>query len=353
LTRIASGLNQFTTTIERKSLLRDSNFDFVNTPVQSFASSIRRADFLSRPALDPFLPRKYDQASSLTLYKRDAAAVMLEKPLFKRSDVKVLFVGLPCGITHIIGPEETYVKIEITRRNKDTGEYGRGGTPPAEDKKVVKYFDAFLFCSPEKVLAEDRSASFTPMQPDRSRGTINTTLFRVNEEPTLFSTSLPTLSETISLETTGTVDVDITDYTVKCTFLSREGLFKDLGVSSSSNALDAVKENTVVDYLLKSHRREMSGLDFDEAVFTTSSTAFNPRVPDNMDELAARAYSELSTTLITSERALNPENLASDVRKLELVSRSPAIRSNVYRDLCERTNIFDRVFAVPISLGQF
>jgi hypothetical protein len=72
-----------------------------------------------------------------------------------------------------------------------------------------------------------------------------------------------------------------------------------------------------------------------------------------MDELAARAYSELSTTLITSERALNPENLASDVRKLELVSRSPAIRSNVYRDLCERTNIFDRVFAVPISLGQF
>ena len=140
---------------------------------------------------------------------------------------------------------------------------------------------------------------------------------------------------------------------MKCTFLSREGLFKDLGVSSSSNALDAVKENTVVDYLLKSHIREMSGLDFDEAVFTTSSTAFNPRVPDNMDELAARAYSELSTTLITSERALNPENLASDVRKLELVSRSPAIRSNVYRDLCERTNIFDRVFAVPISLGQF
>ena len=353
LTRIAAGLQYFTTENQSASFLRNSNFDFINTPVQSFSSSIRRADFLSRPALDPFLPRKYDQASSLTLYKRDAAAVMLEKPLFKRSDVKVLFVGLPCGITHIIGPEETYVKLEITRRNKDTGEYGRGGTPPTEDKKVVKYFDAFLFCSPEKVLAEDRSASFTPMQPDRSRGTINTTLFRVNEEPTLFSTSLPTLSESISLETTGTVDVDITDYTVKCTFLSREGLFKDLGVSSSSNALDAVKENTVVDYLLKSHIREMSGLDFDEAVFTTSSTAFNPRVPDNMDELAARAYSELSTTLITSERALNPENLASDVRKLELVSRSPAIRSNVYRDLCERTNIFDRVFAVPISLGQF
>jgi hypothetical protein len=96
----------------------------------------------------------------------------------------------------------------------------------------------------------------------------------------------------------------------------------------------------------------MSGLDFDESVFTTSSIAFNPKVPDNLDELARRAYSELAAVLITSSRSQDPERLASDIRRLEVISRSPAMRSNSYRDLCERSTIFDRVFAIPIALGQ-
>ena len=355
LFRISQGLESFVTQSQRDSLLRDGKFDFINTPIQSFASSVRRADYLSRPARDPFMSRRYDQTSSLAVFRRDAVSVMLNKPLFKRNDVKVLFVGLPSGITHVIGPEETYVKIEITRRNRDASD-SSGTSFTTSVKKVVKYFDAFLFCSPEKVLSEDRSASFTALTSNASVGSIETTLFRVNEDPVKFTTSLGVLSESIPGEGLDGSYVEITDYTVKCTFLSREGLYKDLGVSPSTDAADpaiqAVRNNAVIDYLVKSHIREMSGLDFDESVFTTSSIAFNPKVPDNLDELARRAYSELATVLITSSRSQDPERLASDIRRLEVISRSPAMRSNSYRDLCERSTIFDRVFAIPIALGQ-
>jgi hypothetical protein len=55
---------------------------------------------------------------------------------------------------------------------------------------------------------------------------------------------------------------------------------------------------------------------------------------------------------------LNPQSagsadLEASIKHLDVLSKTPIIRSSEYADLCTKHTFFDRVFALPINASQF
>ncbi len=343
LERIAAHLADFSsqeqpTDPEFASPLVGGVFNQACTPVQNYAARLRYSSYLSRAISDPYHSWRYDASSVLPVKKATAARALLSHPYFHDDNVKVLLVGLPAGIAHIAGQEEKYVKVVISLVSKDLGQ---------EPIEITRYFSFNTFFSPERAY----EIGLSPVETDAGSRSVTAPIFALGEtDPVLHTTSFDVLNDDVTpMGESGRVRV--TDYTITCTFLSLSGLAKELSVPSIA-AIDVSKlrDNHVIDGLLKEHIREVSGLDLDESVFTTSETAFNPRVPDNMDTLRVKAYGQTSQSVITPERAKNPQALSADLRILDVFSRTPIIRSNTYADLCIKPTIFDRVFAIPVRV---
>jgi hypothetical protein len=127
----------------------------------------------------------------------------------------------------------------------------------------------------------------------------------------------------------------------------------ELGISSTQLANSKkIVGNHFVDFLLKTHMKNSSGIDMTEATFTTAESAFNP----NSSTVLGTAQSYILN--ICAVEFLNPRStggtdLEASIKHLDMLSKTPIIRSSEYADLCVSPTYFDRVFAIPVSITQF
>ena len=147
--------------------------------------------------------------------------------------------------------------------------------------------------------------------------------------------------------------MQVSDFISEVEFIDNRAAAEDLG--TTVNLLPshpALIGNHFVDYLLKTHVRNVSGLDLSESTFTTSETAFSPSTTDNIDEARSYVFNICTLDFLT-DQSVGSANFESSVRHLDVLSRTPLIRSNSYADLCKKSTYFDRVFAVPINMKLF
>jgi hypothetical protein len=153
-------------------------------------------------------------------------------------------------------------------------------------------------------------------------------------------------------ESSDTEKVQISDLIVTIEFMDRAAVIAETGYDKiPASITPQIAGSHLVDYLLKTHVRNMSGLDFAESTFTTSQQAFNPGV--SLDDTRSYVFNICTVDFINMTRASDSLAFKTDVKILDLLSRTPIIRSAAYADLCRQPTLFDRVFAVPINLRMF
>jgi hypothetical protein len=147
--------------------------------------------------------------------------------------------------------------------------------------------------------------------------------------------------------------VTVSDFIVDVEFMDETAAASELGISSTQLANSKkIVGNHFVDFLLKTHMKNSSGIDMTEATFTTAESAFNP----NSSTVLGTAQSYILN--ICAVEFLNPRStggtdLEASIKHLDMLSKTPIIRSSEYADLCVSPTYFDRVFAIPVSITQF
>ena len=388
-------------------LLTNGKFNLIYTPCQASAMTMRKYEFLYRRKKAPFHCPRYDEVSSVRALERSAIRSLYRTDLMAMQDTRVMFVGLPAGIQHVIGLGQRYAKITITRRDQ---------TSLSTQYNTISFiFDMFTFMSPnasdaigntpwkssaEGVITEVRDINFFRMGASGGSGLSNLqnhttayvdltyaprTVVAGTESASPFTStfsgrmSAPTVlgSGTSTSSTSGygdftreaytsstssgipsstalieTGEVKVSDFIADVEFIDENAAASDLGTTVDQLLNNpTVIGNHLVDHLLKVHARNISGLDLDESTFTTSAAAFNPGAAENLDD--ARAYLLHICSVDFLDSQADSTNLESGVKHLDILSKTPLIRSNEYAELCISPTYFDRVFAFPINIAQF
>ncbi len=344
----------------------DRKFNILYTPMQAAGVTLRKAEFLERSAKSPFQSRRYDEMISVRSLERSAINALYRSELMKQDDTKVLFVGLPTGIQHSVGINQHFVKITVAR--KDSG-YGTAYEP------LVFYFDMFKFCSTELCAASqvtpwtvksegnieeaisDLSLFTIDLKGTRSYGNyaLSDQSFRVGDSRVGFvqvgHITRPTLDTPAGADSR---KVLVSDITVSCEFMDANAAAADLGASLRFvDRSPKIHGNHLVDLLLRTHVRRMSGLDLSETIFTTSTRAFSSSTTTGLSDIGQYVFDLCATSIIGGQKNTDPGSVAADVKTLEILARSPLTRADSYADLCMKPTYFDRVFAMPINLRQF
>jgi len=262
-------------------------------------------------------------------------------------------VGVPAGIQHVMGSEQRYVKVVIARRDQ---------TQSSERFVPVSYiFDMYAFISPSVCEVVGASPWKIAANQSLQNAISDLTIFNTNlstgrvygnlSTSTAESIEIPNLLRPISMNTENE-KVQISDLIVTFEFLERDAVIAETGYDRIPASLNPqIAGSHLVDYLLKTHVRSMSGLDFAESTFTTSQEAFNPN--STLDDTRSYVFNVCTVDFINMNRASDSLAFKTDVRTLDLLSRTPIIRSAAYADLCRQPTLFDRVFAVPVNLRMF
>ena len=344
-------------------LLVNGKFSPIYTPCQAGGVSVRRADFLSRSRKSPFHSRKYDALAASRIYERKAIQSLYKCELMKQDDTRILLVGLPAGLQHVMGSEQRYVKVVITRR--DQADSSRTFLP------VSYVFDTYTFLSTSVSAALGKSpwtltgngnlqesvksiqTYGVALSSGKAYGNLSNTTIESIQVPNLVSPSLTGRSGTTS-SSGDERTVQISDFIVDLEFMdsfaaSSEVSFTTYPVSSSP----VIVGNHLVDALLKTHILNVAGLDLNESTFTTSDTAFNISTSAGLDDARSYVFNICTLDFINMTRATDSAAFTTDVKMLDLLSRTPIMRSRNYADLCLKPTYLDRVFAVPINLRMF
>ncbi len=379
---LLSGLTRMT----EGDLLAGGKFNQIYTPTQTASSAIRMYEFLSRRSKSPFHCPIYDETSSDRLIERSAIRSLYKTDLMRSNNTRVMFVGLPIGIQHVIGLSQRYVKITISRRDQ--------ASPEKTFNSVSFIFDGLSYISP----SASNLAGSTAWTLD-TRGQLNAIrdvkLFRVPESPaytivgpgnlqqincssiavdfadavvdttttvtngiTTRTTDLSAASAASRSRVEGTVsseylpgDVAMSDFTADVEFMDIYAVANELGIDANDVSTSSrLAGNHLVDYLLKAHVRNVAGLDMGEHVYTTSPTGFDLSL-GSVD--AARSYVfDLCIVDFLAEKVAGTADFDASVKHLDLLSRTPIVRSGNYADLCKSPTYFDRVFALPINIDQ-
>lgn len=379
LSKAVTGLSK----IVSRELLTDGKFNLIYTPCQAAAMTIRRYEFLYRKQRSPFHCSRYDETSVSRALERSAIRSLYKTDLMQLPDTRVLVVGLPAGIQHVIGLGQRYAKITITRRDQ--------ASVDTTYNTLSFIFDMFTFISPDA----SRAIGNTPWTATRD-GSIsdvtNINFFRIGKPSDAGLGNLTShvcsgvtlsyvdvtveLADTSLLETSesGTTseafrspsdsvesraleiassDVSVSDFIVDVEFIDDAAAAADLATTVDDVLSDPeIIGNHFVDYLLKTHMRNVAGVDMSESTFTTSGAAYSVDAVQQLDE--AQSY----VLNICAVDFLNPESvggadLEASIKHLDLLSKTPIIRSKEYADLCASPTYFDRVFAIPINANQF
>lgn len=363
-------------------LLTDGTFNLIYTPCQSAGMTIRRYEHLYRKKKAPFHCPKYDETSIARALERSAIRSLYRSDLMQLPDTRVLVVGLPAGIQHVMGLGLRYAKVTLTRR--DQADVEAVYTP------ISYMFDMFTYISPDTSRAfgntpwvtssegkltdvEDINyfrigkASETGMGNLKSLTCKNVSLsFESSttssaEDTDVSSSGIRRVPDTASTRATledaayevALPQVTVSDFIVDVEFMDETAAASELGISPTLLAKSKkIVGNHFVDFLLKSHMKNTSGIDMSEATFTTAETAFSP----NPTTVLGTAQSYILN--ICAVEFLNPQStggtdLEASIKQLDVLSKTPIIRSSEYADLCVSPTYFDRVFAIPVSITQF
>jgi len=354
LKSLVPGLKRMTTLQGSDAdLLTDGKFNLVYTPCQAAGMSIRKHEFLHRRARAPFHSPRYDETSSVRAMERTAIRSLYRTPLMGDQDTRMLVVGLPAGIQHVVGLDQRYAKMTVTRR--DQAETASSYT------KLTFIFDMLTFISPDTSSAIGNSP-FTATSGGDVSGITDINFFRLNAGSAegiggltsynCSSISPPNLTRPLR-EMDGAGKVQVSDFIAEIEFIDDRAAAGDLGTTADQlGDHPAIIGNHFVDYLLKTHMRNVSGLDLSESTFTTSASAFSPSTTENIDEARSYVFNICTLDFLT-DQSVGSANFEASVRHLDVLSRTPLIRSNSYADLCKKSTYFDRVFAVPINMKMF
>jgi hypothetical protein len=371
-------------------LLVNGRFSYLYTPAQIASAAIRRYEFLFRRQSAPFHCPRYDEASSARALERSAIQCLYRSDLMKRDDTRVLFVGMPIGIQHVIGLRQRFAKVTVTRRDQeDTSK---------QYNKLTFVFDMFTFISPDTSVALGKTpwtssdtgtlSSITnvsyfdlPTSPESSKevgtlqGGVASTVETSYAQLTGAVDTVTSSSDSITREKSGSslttaadrieseiesggggiaiTQVLLSDFIVDVEFIDASSAAEELNVDEAAVAGSPILVgNHLADYLLKTHIRNVAGLDLAESTYTTSERAFDLSTSTTLD--TARAYVfDLCTVDFMSGKTVGTSDFDATVRHLDVLSRTPLVRSTSYASLCTSPTYLDRVFAVPISISQF
>ena len=335
-------------------LLLDGKFNPAFTPAQSAGITIRKFEFLSRRKKAPFHSPRYDVTSSVRSIERSAIRSLYRTKLMQQDDTRVIFVGLPAGMQHVLGVEQRYARVSITRR--DQTDAARTFQP------LTFFFDMFAHISPDTSSeignvpwSVPSSGDITAVKDvnffslvgagDDGLGNLKSLICRQIAASHVTSPVFAT-EEAIR-------QVLVSDLIVDVEFVNINVAASELGVRPPSvTSHPSLVGNHLIDYLLKAHVRSVSGLDLSESTFTTSNTAFDVTPTNGLDEARTYFFNICALDFLSTD-AVGSAKFEADVRQLDLLSRTPLIRSSNYRDLCTKPTYFDRVFAIPVNLRQF
>ncbi len=364
------------TRVVEGDLLQEGKFNPVYTPCQAASSAIRMYEFLGRRSQSPFHSARYDETSVVRSLERSAVNALYRSDLMRLNDTRTMFIGLPVGLQHVVGLGQRYAKVTVTRRDQTNidktfstvsfvfdmltfvspdASFLAGSTPwettetgTASDIKNVKIFrvpesPAYTQTGPgnlQQINCSSVSLSYSPSTSETSSGTIST---------------LPTAARNI----TGTLsseylsgEVSVSDFTVDVEFLDIEAAASDLGITASDvSTSPVIVGNHLVDHLLKTHIRNVSGLDLGDAAYTTADVAFELSTGD-LERDRSYVFDLCTVNFLTGKQA-GTADFESSVRHLDVLSRTPIMRSGNYASLCQNATYFDRVFAFPINMLQF
>ena len=353
------GIRRLTTTSDSAAdLLVGGKFSLLYTPCQAAAASIRRAEFLSRPRKSPFQSRKYDAFSVARVYENSAIRSLYKCELMRHDDTRIIFVGLPAGIQHVLGSDQRFAKINITLRDQ--------ADPSVSYEPITFIFDMFMFVSADTCSAlnvapwtltgngnlqeaiTSVSAFKAALAGTKTFGNLSRVTARVIDIPNVTSPGLVGTS----------VDdnrVRVSDFIADVDFLDISAARSELALSSAVSTSNSPRlvGNHLVDSLLKTHIRNMSGLDLSESTFTTSDSGFKAGDPTLLDEARSYIFNACMVNAIRTTQSTDAAAFATDLKMLDVLSATPLIRSNGYADLCVKPTYFDRVFALPINARMF
>jgi len=364
-------------------LLTDGTFDLIYTPCQSAGMTIRRYEHLYRKKKAPFHCPKYDETSIDRALERSAIRSLYRSDLMQLPDTRVLVVGLPAGIQHVMGLGLRYAKVTLTRRDQADVE--------AVYAPISYMFDMFTYISPDTSRAFGNTPWVTSSEgkltdvedinyfrigkASRPTGMGNLRSLTCKNVALSFESSTTSSAEDTDVSSSGirrvpdtastraTLEdaayemalpqVTVSDFIVDVEFMDETAAASELGISSTQLANSKkIVGNHFVDFLLKTHMKNSSGIDMTEATFTTAESAFNP----NSSTVLGTAQSYILN--ICAVEFLNPRStggtdLEASIKHLDMLSKTPIIRSSEYADLCVSPTYFDRVFAIPVSITQF
>lgn len=359
LSSLKAGLQRMTTAGGGAAdLLVDGKFNPIYTPCQSSSLSIRKAEFLARRKKAPFHSLRYDEMTRMRVYERDAIKSLYRTELMTYDDTRILFVGVPAGIQHVMGWNQRYVKVIIAKRDQTQSS--------AQFSPISYIFDMYasmstsvcdaLSCNPWSLSNETRYGNLHLQDAVSDVAIFNTSLESGRDYGNLSlsrapSISIPNLTRRLA-QGAASNKVQISDLIVTLEFVDRDAVIAETGNSAYPASINPVIAGShLVDYLLKTHVRNISGLDFADSTFTTSKLAFNPNAP--LDDTRDYTFNVCTVDFINMSRASDSLAFKTDVKMLDLLSRTPIIRSAAYADLCRQPTLFDRVFAVPVNLRMF
>jgi hypothetical protein len=361
-------------------LLTDGTFDLIYTPCQSAGMTIRRYEHLYRKKKAPFHCPKYDETSIARALERSAIRSLYRSDLMQLPDTRVLVVGLPAGIQHVMGLGLRYAKVTLTRRDQADVE--------AVYAPISYMFDMFTYISPdtsrafgntpwatssEGKLTDVEDINYFRIGKASESGMGNLKSLTCKNVALSFESSTTSSAEDTDTSSSGPVSretdyassiasledevaarqVTVSDFIVDVEFMDETAAASELGISSTQLANSKkIVGNHFVDFLLKTHMKNSSGIDMTEATFTTAESAFNP----NSSTVLGTAQSYILN--ICAVEFLNPRStggtdLEASIKHLDMLSKTPIIRSSEYADLCVSPTYFDRVFAIPVSITQF
>jgi hypothetical protein len=121
----------------------------------------------------------------------------------------------------------------------------------------------------------------------------------------------------------------VSDFIVDVEFVNVGVASSELGVSFTGvQTSSRIVGNHFVDYLLKTHVRNVAGLDLSESTFTTSQSAFEVIPTQGLDE--ARSYFfNICAVDFLSTSTVGTAKFEADVKHLDIVSRTPIIRLSI------------------------
>jgi hypothetical protein len=353
------GLRRLTATSDSPAdLLVGGKFSPIYTPCQTGAASIRRAEYLSRPRKSPFHSRKYDALSVSRVYENNAIRALYKCELMRHEDTRIIFVGLPAGLQHVLGSDQRFAKISITLRDQVD--------PAVRYEPITFIFDMYMFVSADVCAALNVAPWTVTGAGNLQEALSSATAFKVALTGTKSFGNLSRVTSRVidipNVVSPGLVGTSVDDKRVRVSDFIADVDFLDITAARSELALSSVIPtansprligNHLVDSLLKTHVRNMSGLDLSESTFTTSDIGFKAGDPSLLDEARSYIFNACMISAIRTTQSTDSSAFSTDLKMLDVLSATPLIRSSGYADLCFKPTYFDRVFALPINARMF